>query len=1269
LRYERLEARRLLTQIHGTVREDLNGDRQMDVAEPGIAGVTVYLDLNHNGQRDLDEPNATTAQDDPSTPGDETGTYLLDAQPGTFVVRQDLPRPERFTQADPQPLYLQMAPLFDAQLGDPSQSPSARRLNQYNPLEYTFEFHGRVKAIHHELPDAWRELNVDDAWSLSIDYSYDPGEQPQFNPLLQSFDFRPANEFLLRFHSSDSTVGWGETAKVSDGGSQFSLVAGATGPMLRVTLPLQAAPNFQLVLETELRDDLQLGQRPRAGDIRLSQDPGVARFQVVQTENDARLILEGVVEAHQFDARRADRFGQVVQLPEDAEPPIDFWNAMDHDLDGIPTPWEIGGGGIDVNLDGIVDLDLFARGASPFHKDLFVEVDAMQGRGPLARDHDRFDYSAAGVTPTYTVLDRVIQAFARAPVQNPDGVDGIRLHIELDETTIPLEPFVDANQPWAEFDRIKADHAGGGDRRADSANRANIVAARNLVFRYGLFADTRANGSSGLAELPGNDFFVSLGDWRFEDDAGILHPGGSADQQTGTFMHELGHTMGLHHGGSDDLNYKPNYLSVMNYHWQVPNQNVGWSLDYSRQALPDLKPADLDERSGIGAVADDRRHVLTGPKPLRHLPVAGAVDWSRDGDQLDTNVASEIYTGYFPDHDGVRRFYRMNAGAGGASLEFTLHGHNDWDLPAEDFLFLDDPSFPDGVHACDNPENDQTNCYDDMTDFFTLSVSPDQFEPDGPLFPLDIPLVVPSDYFDVDLDAGISWGVFSLHNVTDQDWFVWSPQQAGGRFIASISYVPGQTVDVAVLDRDGNSIGTQVVRNGRVDIQLDLPTQMNGNLIVRVRDHEFDPQQMPDPQVDPANSYHYRLEVYAPRHLNHPGSHWHGDDAASGAPGDGASWNDARNWQTQQAIDAAAEPQSDHTFFAAPTVSTIDLNGNRQAESLQFRGSYVICNVPCSDQLEIGQGIIDVFPYITATLNADIAIGGAALTKRNQGTLVVNGDVPSIRVKDGSLHGSATIHGALDVAARAVLSPGPVPAAGVSAAAGTVVVASEAYVEGTLQIDVTGSNSDRLIASSIRLAPSSALIVQARGALDVQRSERSYTVVSAPIEVHESSDRETFATVRGPDPNAAQHAGFGVFLRDTIYDDAHASIDLRLYQAGAGDADGDGQFDSSDLVKVFVAGKYETNLPADWTEGDWTGDSRFSTDDLIAAFQQGTYETVPGAQVAFVEVAENVGHRGQRSISTRVESDKQMAMTDLVGYWLDAACQKRVKREWPSPSD
>ena len=58
-----------------------------------------------------------------------------------------------------------------------------------------------------------------------------------------------------------------------------------------------------------------------------------------------------------------------------------------------------------------------------------------------------------------------------------------------------------------------------------------------------------------------------------------------------------------------------------------------------------------------------------------------------------------------------------------------------------------------------------------------------------------------------------------------------------------------------------------------------------------------------------------------------------------------------------------------------------------------------------------------------------------------------------------------------------------------------------------------------------------------------------------------------------------------------------------------GDANLDRRFDSSDLVTVFKAGKYENGLAgsAGWAEGDWNGDGLFNSTDLVLAFQDGGY--------------------------------------------------------------
>ena len=68
-----------------------------------------------------------------------------------------------------------------------------------------------------------------------------------------------------------------------------------------------------------------------------------------------------------------------------------------------------------------------------------------------------------------------------------------------------------------------------------------------------------------------------------------------------------------------------------------------------------------------------------------------------------------------------------------------------------------------------------------------------------------------------------------------------------------------------------------------------------------------------------------------------------------------------------------------------------------------------------------------------------------------------------------------------------------------------------------------------------------------------------------------------------------------------------------------GDANLDGEFNSSDFVTVFGAAKYETGSPATWSEGDWNGDGVFSSSDFVAAFGGGGYEMGPRPVAAVPE--------------------------------------------------
>jgi hypothetical protein len=88
--------------IHGTKWLDRNGDGRRGDDEPGLAGVTIWVDLDHNGQHDAGEPSAVSAEDDPNTDADESGRYAIaDVPPGLVSVYEVVPRGYRQTYPDP----------------------------------------------------------------------------------------------------------------------------------------------------------------------------------------------------------------------------------------------------------------------------------------------------------------------------------------------------------------------------------------------------------------------------------------------------------------------------------------------------------------------------------------------------------------------------------------------------------------------------------------------------------------------------------------------------------------------------------------------------------------------------------------------------------------------------------------------------------------------------------------------------------------------------------------------------------------------------------------------------------------------------------------------------------------------------------------------------------------------------------------------------------------------------------------------------------------
>ncbi|HEY7117662.1 MAG TPA: hypothetical protein VH475_13820 [Tepidisphaeraceae bacterium] len=297
----------------------------------------------------------------------------------------------------------------------------------------------------------------------------------------------------------------------------------------------------------------------------------------------------------------------------------------DTDGDGLPDRWETDG--IDVDGDGTIDLKL---NSNPLHKDVFVELDNYGKVRPLAG-----------------ALADVGVAFQNAPVANPDGHDGINLHVITSDPSVPGVQFTSAGFN-AEIGQLRLQYVG------NPGDTAQTRAAKRMAYRYCVFANTfpytDPDGCTspvlGLANgIPGNAFTVSLGRTKYEADR---------DSVAGTFMHELGHTLGLRHGGMDDVQYKPNYISVMNYTWAMPHPADqhgpgyadSWTLDYSRSiARYSIDESDLDERAGLGLRVGFDTQIGTGSLfgcvPVwRVVNETGPVDFSNsdvDGDGVFDN--------------------------------------------------------------------------------------------------------------------------------------------------------------------------------------------------------------------------------------------------------------------------------------------------------------------------------------------------------------------------------------------------------------------------------------------------------------------------------------------------------------------------------------------------------------------------------------------------------------------------------------------------------
>lgn len=324
----------------------------------------------------------------------------------------------------------------------------------------------------------------------------------------------------------------------------------------------------------------------------------------------------------------------------------------DADGDGLDDRWERDGA--DLDRDGKVDVRLDEMGADPKHHDVFVEFDSMKG----------YTFGEGSLQP-------VVEAFNDAPVQNLDGSRGIHLHVDMGPNSQ-----MTGSKDWDGLGdgNVINDVQGVGklglDNNLDWTELRQIAEKnsdpnRRPFFHYALAAPTidgLPKGTLGISHgIPGHDILFGL-----QPSCPDATPcAGPPELWPAVFMHELGHNLGLTHGGltatTPHGNFKPNFFSVMNYLYvptSLRTSGLPSFLDFSRVgsrshpgpdgSVIDIDEESIDEKAGFGAsgraLGNEGSWIcpVSPGQRLRVRSVAnlkGPQDFDCDGDESGTPKA------------------------------------------------------------------------------------------------------------------------------------------------------------------------------------------------------------------------------------------------------------------------------------------------------------------------------------------------------------------------------------------------------------------------------------------------------------------------------------------------------------------------------------------------------------------------------------------------------------------------------------------------------
>lgn len=250
---------------------------------------------------------------------------------------------------------------------------------------------------------------------------------------------------------------------------------------------------------------------------------------------------------------------------------------------------------------------------------------ALSGSASAATFKIEIDYMVtAGHShqPSQAVINAVVQMFA---------CRGHTLIVDVDDA-IPHYNVLrrDPDNCQGSLFSYDGEAASFGQLRDTYFDHAGDSSWNYCIFAHN-YEDSSCNttGSSGLGQLPGRYFVVTLGSFSGQV--------GTPFDQAATLAHEFGHNLGLSHCGVDDCttdgNYNPILTSIMSYRYQLAG--VATNVLCNALAPPEAIYKDIDYSEG--RMCDQNEGALNEQNGTFMLPV----DWNCNG-TFQLNVAQDI---------------------------------------------------------------------------------------------------------------------------------------------------------------------------------------------------------------------------------------------------------------------------------------------------------------------------------------------------------------------------------------------------------------------------------------------------------------------------------------------------------------------------------------------------------------------------------------------------------------------------------------------------